>query len=223
MKNFYTIKSKLNQIKKAQLDFYLDFKEMNNHIFTTKEYFYFFIYKNIKYIHKDSLFKCYTNLDTFTDINPTPNFCNLYRSNNYLKPIDIINILYSNNPLLPDLKESSNFLYYDHIIGNSINELNNEDFLYIKKYFNFNGYTPFYNSMCYNLIKTKNNHIYLIDMKHFEKIDDKPFFIYMNNIKHNINNLYIENIHDLSVIINHLKKDYNLDNLQISIMGPKND
>jgi hypothetical protein len=61
--------------------------------------------------------------------------------------------------------------------------------------------------MCYNLIDTVGG-IKVLDLKHFELVDDKPFFIFMNNDDANINVLYIEKGADIAPVLNHINIDY---------------
>lgn len=208
--NLYSIKSKANQILKAKKDFIEEFFETVN-IFSTKKFFYFFYLNNIKYIHKDSLRMVYTNLDTFNYNEDTLSYCNINsdRTSYIIDYEKCLEILRTEHTLLPSIKESKYFMYYNFIEGTPVTSINKNDFYYLKKHSDFNSYTPFYNSMCYNIVRS-NDKLYLVDFKHFEKID-KPFFIYMNNNDKKINDLYLEKCtsqYDVDIIIEHLNKDY---------------
>jgi hypothetical protein len=61
--------------------------------------------------------------------------------------------------------------------------------------------------MTYNLVR-KNDTIKLIDFKHFEPKDNKPFFIYLYNEENRVNTLYIEQGTVLEQIHAHLAIDY---------------
>jgi hypothetical protein len=52
------------------------------------------------------------------------------------------------------------------------------------------------------------NIIKLIDFKHFEIKDNKPFFIYLYNEENRVNTLYVEQGTVLETIFAHLAIDY---------------
>lgn len=209
----YPLKVKIKQINKAISDFGELYNEKISP-FTRKKIFYFFKHNNIKFIHKNSLRKYYTNLDTYSYDIETKNYCNLNDKNNIKEMEDnfnnVMQYIKSGPELLPQYKETENFLYTEYIDGEVLSSITKEDFYYLKEM--INEFTPFYNSMAYNLIK-KDNKIYLIDIKHLEKVDNKPFFIYMYNKDHGINNLYVDSKYD--EIIEFLSSDYPMDDCRI--------
>lgn len=218
--NLFCIKFKAFLIRKAQTDFFNEFN-LSVNIFTKKIFFYFFVHNNVKYIHKESLRLVYTNLDTGSDLQDTPNFCDILDKNKIQEKNeavkDIIFLLQEQNILIPKINNTLNFLTYEFIIGEPVVEISSDEFKFLKNNSNFNGYTPFYNSMCFNMIRTKET-LKLIDFKHFEKIDSKKFFIYLNNEDFNINKLYIEKSterDDINIILDHLRLDYNVERKDI--------
>lgn len=209
MMNLYTIKLKAQQVKQATEDFYKLENRYPDNVSATKIFFYFIIDNGKKYIHKESLRLVYTNGDTYSYDENTPNYCAIDCKK--FKPE--FDAFLNNHMLLSSIEDKGDFYYMDYINGDPITEISRDEFFYLKKHRNFNGYTPFYNSMCYNIVRTSNGTLKLIDLKHFEKIDDKEFFIYMYNKKANVNILYVEdNIHNdrLNHIIAHLERDYNV-------------
>jgi hypothetical protein len=201
--NYYLNRKKVELIKEAKKDFF-DVYNLNYTPFTKKIFFYFFIYDGKKYVHKKSLNFIYTNADTYTE-EISPYFCNLGKK----EPIDVIKFLSScdDNLLLKKVEENEKFLVYDFFEGDFLTHLNKEDFYRLKCFHENNWLTPFYNSMAYNILK-RNDVIKMIDFKHFEKKDKKPFFIYMYNQQNKINKLFIENYDKIDMILNHLSKDY---------------
>lgn len=198
--NLYLIKFKVDQIKQAAYDYG---KPING--FTRKLFFYFFIDNNIKYIHKQSLFGVYTNAFTYSDEEDTPNYCRLNDKpiKDTFKPI--LDWIVKGNSIIPKVNDSEHFISHKVMKGEVLNSLTQDQFFELKEY--DGEYTPFYNSMCYNLIDTVDG-IKVLDMKHFELRDDKPFFIYMYNEDHGINKLYVESNTQLKPIFDHLNKDY---------------
>lgn len=212
--NTYLIKSKAAFIKEARDDF-LDIYGINLTPFTRKIYFYFFIHDNKKYIHKRALWFVYTNADTYTkEVDPW--FCYLSKQTD---PTDIYPFLESyQGTLLPQLLESNDkFLVYDYFDGDPIESITDDEFFKLKAHHEQMTLTPFYNSMTYNLVRADND-IKLIDFKHFEPKDDKPFFVYLYNEENGVNILYIEIGTDTQDIFNHLSIDYPVDSAIIKII-----
>lgn len=175
--------------------------------FSRKIYFYFFVIGNKKYIHKESLRFVYSNGETYTnDIDPQ--FCRLTKE---IEPIDVCTFLESyKGDLLPQLLDvNDKFLVYQYEDGSLVTDINNQEFYQLKQHHLSMDLTPFYNSMTYNLLR--NGGIKLIDLKHFEVRDNKPFFVYMYNKNTNINTLYIEQGTDHECVYDHLRKDYPVD------------
>lgn len=202
--NTYLINSKVQFIKQARADF----KRLYGQDcvpFTRKIYFYFFVHDNKKYIHKRSLQFVYTNADTYTT-EIDPNLCYLTKQTT---PADIYPFLESyQGTLLPKLLENNDsFLVYEYCPGEPVDSITAEEFQYLKDQHDQIPLTPFYNSMTYNLIRNLNG-IKLIDFKHFEPKDTKPFFLYLYNSDNRVNTLYVENGTNLGPILNHLGIDY---------------
>lgn len=202
--NTYLIQSKVELIKLARDDFKRIYG-VDYTPFTRKIYFYFFEYNNKKYVHKESLKFIYSNADTYTkEIDPY--FCFLSKQT---YPIDIINFLENyQGDLLPKLLEiNDNFLVYDYWPAEPVDSIDATEFWYLKDQHNHIRLTPFYNSMAYNLARN-GDQIKLIDLKHFEIKDDKPFFIYLYNEDNRVNILYIEKGSELARVFQHLSVDY---------------
>ena len=202
--NTYLIKSKVDWIRKAQQDFFAEFG-FDFTPFTRKIYFYFFVYNNKKYVYKEALNFVYTNADTWTtDVDPTT--CHLQKD---IAPPDVIKFLETySGTLLPRLViNNSKFLVYDYFEGDPITHVTKDEFYKLKQHYNEMDLVPFYNSMAYNLVRTDDD-IRLVDLKHFEHKDTKPFFIYLYNADANLNTLYVETNTNLDVISSHLNIDY---------------
>lgn len=202
--NIYIIKSKVEKIQQAKQDFY-DWKGIEVSPFTKKVFFYFFIHEGVKYIHKPSLQFVYSNADTYTyDVDPQ--LCHLQKEYEIL---DIFPFLESyKGTVTPKLIEyTDKFVAYEEVVGEPVVSVTEDEFWYLRAQHYVMRYTPFYNSMAYNLVRTENS-IKLIDFKHFEERDTKPFFLYFYNQEHNINRLYTEQGTDLDVIHKHLEIDY---------------
>lgn len=207
--NTYLIKSKVDLIKEAKSDFYnvygIDYTP-----FTRKKLFYFFIIDGKKYVHKKSLQFVYSNCDCYTyDIDPY--YCNIKKE---YDPVDVIPFLesYEGN-LLPLLLDSNeHFLVYEHIDGAPLESITPEQYTLLKELDSKLTYTPFYNSMTYNLVGDIPK---LIDLKHFDPRDDKPFFIYFYNEDNCINRLYTDSESDLNSIVSHLSIDYPVQDAEI--------
>jgi hypothetical protein len=202
--NTYLINKKVQFIKEARADF--------NHLygqdcspFTRKIYFYFFIQNNKKYIHKRALQFIYTNADTYTN-DVDPQICQLTKQ---ITPVDVCEFLGNyTGPLLPTLLECNNsFLVYEYCPGDPVEDITQAEFNYLKTQHEHLSLTPFYNSMTYNLVRN-NNQIKLVDFKHFEPKDTKPFFLYLYNRDNGVNTLYIEKGTDTEPINTHLAIDY---------------
>lgn len=202
--NTYLTKSKVDLIKKAKADF-KEIYGLDCSPFSRKIYFYFFIHDHKKYVHKESLRFVYSNADTYTtDINPE-----LCRLTKQIVPVDIVLFLesYTGN-LIPQLLESNDeFLVYAYIDGTPVDRITSTEFYKLKHHHHQLTLTPFYNSMTFNLVRADSD-IRLVDLKHFEPRDNKPFFIYLYNDEFRLNTLYIEHDADLGSIINHLTTDY---------------
>jgi hypothetical protein len=209
--NIYLIKSKVEKIKQAKKDLQ-NLYGIECDPFTNKIYFYFIILNNKKYIHKSSLEFIYTNADTYTyDVDPT--LCPLVKE---IVPVDVIPFLesYTGN-LLPILLEANEyFLVYQYFNGDPVDSITQDEFFLLQAEHDRMELTPFYNSMTYNLARDINE-IRLIDFKHFEPKDAKPFFVYFYNKDNSINMLYIEEGTELEPILTHLKQDYPVQNAQV--------
>lgn len=214
MMNTYLTYSKIQKIKTARDEFAAIYGKSYTP-FTRKIFFYFFILDNKKYVHKESLNFVYTNADTYSDIKD-PYYCPLVKKN----MMDICAFLeHTNSPLLPKLLENNEkFLVYEFYEGSLATLINKEEFYYLKDMQERLEYTPFYNSMAFNLVRGKDG-VKLIDFKHFEKKDKKPFFVYMYNYEQNINLLYLETQKHLAIAADHLKKDYPVDKAKVIIFG----
>jgi hypothetical protein len=200
----YITWSKVCLIHEAAADF-KDLYDIKCNPFTRKQFFYFITHDNKKYIHKRSLQFVYTNADTYTsDIRP--NWCDLKKK---IEPCDIIAFLESyTGDLLPKLIESNKkFLVYEYWNGIPIDSIEPGEFAFLKHQHEQGTLTPFYNSMCYNLVRG-NDGTRLVDFKHFEFRDSKPFFLYFYNDTNAVNTLYIEADTPLESIIEHLRIDY---------------
>ena len=209
--NTYLINSKVQFIKQARDDFKRIYG-LDCTPFTRKIYFYFFVQDNKKYIHKRSLQFVYTNADTYTnDIDPT--LCHLTKKTT---PVDIYPFLESyQGMLLPKLLESNDsFLVYEYCPGDPVESITAEEFQYLKDQHNQLSLTPFYNSMTYNLVRN-GGQIKLVDFKHFEPKDNKPFFLYLYNEDNRVNTLYVENGTNIGPINNHLGIDYPIKDAKI--------
>ena len=200
--NLYLTKFKVKQIRKAAKDFGSPIKG-----FTRKAFFYFFIHDGIKYIHKESLHGVYTNAFTYSDKEDTPNYCEL-NSAHTDDFYAILDFVVKGNKLLPNIECNDKFIYHKLIDGDILTHITQEQFTELEQYESL-AFTPFYNSMCYNLIDTPNG-IKLIDFKHFERKGSLPFFVFMNNDDANINVLHMKHSTPYEAIIKHLNKDYNV-------------
>lgn len=202
--NTYIINSKVRLIKEAKKDFF-DCYGIEHTPFTRKQFFYFFEYEGRKYVHKESLHFVLTNADTYT-YTLDPYHCELTKQ--YEVP-DIIGFLESyEGSFLPQLVDTNDkFLVYEIVDGDPVESVTEEEFFYIKEQLDLLTFTPFYNSMTYNMVRN-NTGIKLIDFKHFEVKDDKPFFVYFFNEDNCINSLYIERGTDLDKAMQHVAIDY---------------
>jgi hypothetical protein len=205
MMNLYLIKSKVDLIKEAQQDFLnLYGKECNP--FTRKVYFYFFVQDNKKYIHKKALQFIYTNAETYTS-EVDPYYCNLTKSVTPAPNVEPFLSEYSGSLLPRLLEDNDKFFVYEYVNGHPIESVSLEEFYYLKLQHDSLDFTPFYNSMTYNLIRTDES-IKLIDFKHFDHKKDLPFFVYLYNEDNRVNTLYIEKNTDTDSIAGYLGIDY---------------
>lgn len=202
--NTYLTQSKVQFIKEARDDFKRIYG-LDHTPFTRKIYFYFFEHRNKKYVHKRSLKFIYSNADTYTT-EVDPYYCNLTKQTT---PVDVITFLERyQGQLLPKLLENNDsFLVYEYWPADPVDSVTSDEFWYLKGQHERLELTPFYNSMTYNLARN-DNQIKLIDLKHFEPKDSKPFFLYLYNEENNVNTLYIEKGTDTAPIANHLAIDY---------------
>jgi hypothetical protein len=205
--NTYLTKSKVDLIKEARTDLF-DLYGINYTPFTRKIYFYFFVYRNRKYVHKRSLNFVYSNADTYTNIKD-PYYCELTKQ---LTPPNVVDFLSQyKGTLLPELvEENDKFLVYEYVPGEAVESVTEEEFNYIKCEHDSMQLTPFYNSMTYNLARHQRS-IKLVDLKHFETKKELPFFIYMYNQQNCVNTLYVKNNTDIERISQHLAADYPVD------------
>jgi hypothetical protein len=202
--NTYLIKSKVELIKQARDDFKqcygIDYTP-----FTRKMFFYFFIYGDKKYVHKQSLEFVYANANTYTT-DVFPDKCALEKQ---LVPLDILPILsaYQGRLLPPLVEETDKFLVYQYTDGIPVDNISKDEYYFIKEQDSLMEVTPFYNSMAYNLARSQDR-ITLIDFKHFETRSALPFFVYLYNEFHGINTLYVDQSPPLQEILQHLATDY---------------
>lgn len=204
MMNTYLTQSKVAFIKEARDDFKRIYG-LDHTPFTRKIYFYFFEHSGKKYVHKRSLKFIYSNADTYTT-EVDPDYCYLTKQTT---PVDVITFLESyTGTLLPKLLENNdNFLVYEYWEAEPVDYVTSDEFWYLKNQHEQLQLTPFYNSMTYNLARNDNT-IKLIDLKHFEPKDDKPFFLYLYNEQNSVNTLYIEKGTNIETINAHLGIDY---------------
>jgi hypothetical protein len=209
--NTYLTNSKVQFIKEARADFKRIY-DTEYTPFTRKIYFYFFEHSGKKYIHKRALKFVYTNADTYTQ-DRDPNLCYLTKQTT---PVDVCAFLesYQGN-LLPKLLENNDsFLVYEYCAGDPIDSISDDEFYFLKDQHIQLELTPFYNSMTYNLVRTASG-IKLIDFKHFEFKDAKPFFLYLYNKDNRVNTLYVEKGTNIGPIMNHLGIDYPIKDAKI--------
>jgi hypothetical protein len=202
--NIYLIKSKVGKIKQAKQDL-LDTYGIDYTPFTNKIYFYFVELDGKKYVHKESLRFIYSNADTYTyDVDPM--LCPVTKE---IVPVDVISFLESCSSLLllNKLESNQHFIVYDYYAGTPIESITEAEFFELKQHNQQLELTPFYNSMTYNLVRGKQG-IRLIDFKHFEVKDSKPFFVYFYNRDNSINTLYVEQGTDIGPVVKHLERDY---------------
>lgn len=204
MMNTYLTQSKVAFIKEARDDF-KSIYGLDLTPFTRKIYFYFFEHAGKKYVHKSSLKFIYSNADTYTK-EVDPEFCYLTKQTT---PVDVIPFLENYaGTLLPKLLESNDsFLVYEYWDGDPVDYVTSDEFWYLKNQHEQLDLTPFYNSMTYNLARNIDQ-IKLIDLKHFEPKDTKPFFVYLYNQDNRVNTLYVETGTDIDSIVSHLGIDY---------------
>lgn len=202
--NTYLINSKVQFIKQARDDFKRIYG-LDHTPFTRKIYFYFFEHDNKKYVHKQSLKFIYSNADTYTT-EVDPYYCYLTKVKH---PVDVFAFLETyTGTLLPKLLENNDsFLVYEYWPAEPVDYVTSDEFWYLKNQHNELLFTPFYNSMTYNLARN-GNQIKLIDLKHFEHKDSKPFFLYLYNEQNSVNTLYVEKGTDTTSIMEHLTIDY---------------
>ena len=211
MMNTYLTQSKVRLIKQARKDL-LDLYNIDYTPFTRKIYFYFFELDGKKYVHKESLQFVYSNAETYTK-EVDPFYCSLTKE--YV-PTPVCKFLetYTGNALPKLLDNNDKFLVYEYIDGEPVDSITSEEFYQLLEYHNEFDFTPFYNSMTYNLART-NNSIKVIDLKHFECKINMPFFIYLYNEDNDINRLYIQEDTDLRPIVTHLSIDYPVANATV--------
>jgi hypothetical protein len=204
MMNLYLINSKARLIKQARADL-MRIYGINHTPFSRKLFFYFFVHNNKKYVHKESLRFVYSNADTYTK-ETEPLQCNLQKD---FEPLDPFPFLESyRGELLPALVDSNDaFLVYDFFEGDPAEDLSKEEFYWLENQHVKTELTPFYNSMTYNIVRS-DQQIKVVDFKHFEPKDAKPFFIYLYNEQNSVNTLYIKEGTDTRSIISHLSIDY---------------
>jgi hypothetical protein len=202
--NIYLTKRKVELIKQARQDF-LDIYGIEHTPFTRKIYFYFFVHNNLKYIHKPSLDFVYSNAETWTTTR-SPVSCGLSKEFETLDLYPFLELY--NGELLPTLVDHNDkFMVYKYVEGTPVDSITEQEFYYLRLEHDKMLFTPFYNSMTYNLVRTDSS-IKLVDFKHFEPKDSKPFFIYLYNEENRVNTLYVEQGTLLEHIFAHLAIDY---------------
>jgi hypothetical protein len=202
--NTYLTNCKIELIKEVKQSL-LDLYGIDSTPFTRKIYFYFFIYNNKKYVYKKALNFVYSNAETYTTaLDPT--MCHLTKE---IDPVRICEFLenYCGN-LLPKLLEiNDKFLVYEFEVGEPVDSITQLEFITLRDHVETMSLTPFYNSMTYNLVRGPNG-IKLIDLKHFEVKDNKPFFVYLYNKDNGVNLLYVIKDTVIDSILQHLNIDY---------------
>jgi len=202
--NLYLINNKARLIKQARTDL-LSVYNIDYTPFTRKLHFYFFIHENKKYVHKESLRFVYSNADTYTrDSDPT--YCGLQKEFIPLDPCPFLES-YTGDLLPPLIDNNDKFLVYEFFEGDPVEEITKEEFCWLESEHMNSKLTPFYNSMTYNIVRSGKT-VKLVDFKHFELKDAKPFFIYLYNKQNSVNTLYIKEGTDTRSIISHLGIDY---------------
>ena len=209
MKNLYLSWSKTNNIRIAQNDFR---RVYNKNIYpsTDKPFFYFIIYDNKKYVHRQSLEFFYSNGDTYhTD--EFNNYCFLTKK---FVPLPITNFLITcKSQLLPKLIEVTNdFLIFEYVKGQELVAASRTIFYDLKKYHTELKYTPFYNSVNENIIITDSGYK-IIDFKQFQEKDDKPFFLYLD--LENRTELHIEHGEDVQNVLSFIEQEYTIHNISV--------
>jgi hypothetical protein len=202
--NTYLTNCKVELIKEAKQSL-LDLYGIDSTPFTRKIYFYFFIYNNKKYVYKKALNFVYSNAETYTTA-LDPVMCHLTKE---IEPVRICEFLenYCGN-LLPSLLEiNDKFLVYEFEAGDPVDSITQLEFNTLRDHVETMSLTPFYNSMTYNLVRGPNG-IKLIDLKHFEVKDNKPFFVYLYNKDNGVNLLYVIKDTVIDSILQHLNIDY---------------
>ena len=202
--NTYIINSKVKYIKQAKQDL-KDLYNIDYTPFTRKNFFYFFVIDGKKFVHKESLNFVNSNAETYTR-SRDPFFCALKKE---FEPFDIQNFLENyQGSLLPTMLENNDkFFVYEYLQGEPVVDINSTEFHILKEKIKDMSVTPFYNSMTYNLVRTKTD-IKLVDFKHLEKKTEIPFFVYFYNKEYNINTLHFSQCDDLKLIKNILSVDY---------------
>jgi hypothetical protein len=202
--NIYLTNRKVELIKEAKQSL-MDLYNIDCTPFSRKIYFYFVIHDNKKYVYKKALNFVYSNAETYTtDLSPT--VCYLKKE---IQPVNICEFLENYcGDLLPALLEANDkFLVYAVEDGNPVDSITELEFNTLRKYNETISLTPFYNSMAYNLVRGPNG-IKLIDLKHFEVKDNKPFFVYLYNKDNGVNLLYVIKGTEIKSILEHLDIDY---------------
>ena len=211
--NTYIINSKIKYINQAKKDLF-ELYGINYTPFTRKIFFYFFIFKGKKYVHKESLRFVNSNAETYTR-SSDPYYCNLKKE---FEPLNIEPFLekYTGN-LLPKLLENNDkFFVYEYVEGDPVVDINSDEFYNLKSKIDDVEITPFYNSMAFNLIRTPED-IKLVDFKHLEKKTNMPFFVYFYNKEFNINSLHLSKQEDLTEVKKLLSIDYPIEKTKIII------
>jgi len=216
--NKYLLWYKAKAIREAKKDF-----KKPVDAFTRKKFFYFFLDDGYKWIHIKALEGVYTNAFTYSNEEDTPNFCYIKDKPKKDKFKEICQFIERGGQLFPKVMKSNNFYYYKVEDGSPLTEIDEDIYFKLKHQYEIMTYTPFYNSMCYNLIQNSQGEIKMIDYKHFEERDaNMPFFIYMNNDKIKVNDLYLESGYSkdmIKKIIIHLRKDYEVSEDNIKWMS----
>jgi hypothetical protein len=209
--DWYDLRSKIVNIKQAQDDFFAIYHEHIQVPHTNKPLFYFIAKDGKKYVHKHSLRFIYSNRDTFT-LEDGVNYCKLTQE---FTPLDIVSMLEAEQiPFFPRLLDTNEyFLVYEYVDGELMQDLTNDDYQECKALHQSCKYTPFYNSINDNLIRTPSG-IKLIDFKQLDPVDPTiPFYVYLRYTTSN--QLHVDAGTPTSDIVSFLAAEFSVDNLTI--------
>lgn len=201
-----TNNKKLYFQRKALDAYQANFSDPITKLITEKEYFWFLTTIDKKYIYKPALKFYYSDgcSERAQDHNEIFNF---YRKMNEF------------GSFFPKLEETEDFFIMNlKTSAKAITSLGREDCLYIKDNYRKSEYTPFcYNSMAFNIVKDTENRLFLVDIKHINKIPDNKLFVYFYNKEFKLNKFYeLEDLTklDMEKIFKELSRDYDVYNCE---------